>query len=94
MMSADNVPIEKLMNIGLACCAWLRPLGIRTKQDLHAWPFADLYKAVKQRIPYCNAVFLYAVAGALMDTHWNDIPPDMKKELRGVAARINQELKK
>ncbi|MEQ1849633.1 MAG: TfoX/Sxy family DNA transformation protein [Candidatus Peribacteraceae bacterium] len=90
----QSTPVEELKNLGPKCRDWLEPLKIRTRGDLDAWSFEDLYRAVRTRVPHCNAVFLYAVAGALLDIGWNEIPPDMKNKLLDIARSVDQEIKK
>lgn len=40
-----------------------------------------------------NALMLYAMEGALSDTHWNDSPDERKAELRRISARIKKQHK-
>lgn len=91
--ASDDTPVKNLLNLGPKCETWLHPVGIRTLGDLKRMPLEELYESVKRRTPQCNAVFLYAIFGALTNTHWNLIPPDVKQQLLGIAQNIDQKLK-
>lgn len=93
MLLNDDTPIGQLLNLGPACKRWLHPIGIRTRGDLRWISLEELYEKVKRRIPQCNGVFLYAVFGALTDTHWNDVPRDIQKQLLEKARNIDRRLK-
>jgi hypothetical protein len=41
----------------------------------------DAYRAVRTRGFRASKVLLYAIEGALMDVHWNDIPAERKEAL-------------
>ena len=93
MYPDPDTPVEDLMNLGPASGRWLHPVGVRTLGDLKAVPLGVLYEKVKRMKPRCNAVFLYAVFGALTNTHWNLLPPDIKRQLRDGARIVNAKLK-
>lgn len=95
MTTDDDTPVEKLLNLGPACKRWLLQIGVRTRGDLRRTPLEELYEKVKRCTPQCNGVFLYAVFGALTDTHWNALPRDIQKQLletaRGIDTRLRNE---
>lgn len=88
-MQNDITPVEDLLNIGPACKKWLHDLGIRTRGDLSRIPLEELYEKVKRCKPQCNAVFLYAVVGALHETHWSALPRDLQLHLLAIARKID-----
>lgn len=93
MFPDEDTPVEDLMNLGPASVRWLHPVGIKTLGDLKSIPLGVLYEKVKRRIPRCNSAFLYAVFGALTNTHWNSLPPDIKRQLLAGARIVNEKLK-
>jgi DNA transformation protein len=41
----------------------------------------EAYARIKQRDIKVSKVLLYALQGALCDTHWNDLPSHIKEQL-------------
>ncbi|MBL8163093.1 MAG: TfoX/Sxy family protein [Anaerolineae bacterium] len=63
--------------------AWLHEVGIHSFADLEALGAVEAYKRLKARFPRevsLNA--LWGLQGALLNLHWNAIPPEMKAELK------------
>ena len=92
-MRSEDTPVEDLLNLGPACKKWLHLLGIRTLSDLRRESLEELYEKVKRCTPQCNAVFLYAVVGALHDTHWNALPRDLQLHLLAIARQVDARLR-
>jgi hypothetical protein len=92
-VQSDSTPVEDLLNLGPKCSEWLHSLGIYTLRDLKAIPLEELYEKVKRCVPHCNGVFLYAVFGAITDTHWNAIPRDIQAQLLQMARKIDVKIK-
>lgn len=59
----------------------LRAIGINTHADLERTGAVEAYRRIRARDINVSKVMLYALQGALMDIHWNDIPPDLKARL-------------
>ena len=59
----------------------LRAIGINTHADLKRLGAVEAYRRIRARNINVSKVMLYALEGALMDIHWNDIPPDLKARL-------------
>lgn len=72
---------EKLRNIGPKSAAWLRQVGLRTREDLQAVGAVDAYMRVKRAGFRPGLNLLYAIEGALLDCHWQDIPEARRHEL-------------
>ncbi|MFQ5570397.1 MAG: TfoX/Sxy family protein [Rhodothermales bacterium] len=73
----------KLKNIGPTMTEWLHEIGIHTKADLEDLGAAMAYKMLKHRRPKdVNILALYALQGAIMDVHWNALPPEVKDRLK------------
>lgn len=70
-----------LKNLGNTSINWLRAIGINSYQELKAMGPVEAYSRIKDRNIKVSKVFLYALEGALTDTHWNDLDPDLKKQL-------------
>ena len=64
----------KLRNIGPKSAAWLRQVGLRSREDLeHAGPVGAYLKVRRAGFkPSLN--LLYALEGALLDCHWQEVP--------------------
>ena len=72
---------EKLRNIGPKSAAWLRQVGLRTREDLEAAGPLDAYMRVRRAGFRPSLNLLYALEGALRDIHWQEVPDERRKEL-------------
>lgn len=70
-----------LKNLGMASVNILHAIGVNSYDDLSKMGAVDAYKRIKARGIHVSKVMLYALQGALMDVHWNDLSPDLKKQL-------------
>ena len=71
----------KLRNVGPKSAAWLRQVGLRTREDLAAIGAVDAYMRVKRAGFKPSLNLLYALEGALCDCHWQDVPEARRTEL-------------
>lgn len=71
----------KLRNIGPKSAAWLRQVGLRTREDLAAVGAVEAYMRVKRAGFKPTLNLLYALEGALLDCHWQDVPEARRHEL-------------
>lgn len=82
--------LADLRNLGPASEEQLRAVGIETPEHLDAIGSVEAFVRLKQT--YGSAVtlvFLYALEGALLDVHWNELPPGVKTErVREAKARL------
>lgn len=79
-----NRPFNELLelkNIGTASANILHSVGINSYDDLKAVGAVEAYRRIKQRDIKVSKVMLYALQGALMNTHWNDLAPELKYQL-------------
>ena len=77
-----NRPIEALKNLGPQAVAALAEVGIDDEAELRAVGPVAAYRRLKQARPRAVTwVFLYALQGALTDTHWNELPAELKAAL-------------
>lgn len=71
----------KLRNIGPKSMAWLRQTGVRSLEDLKAVGSLAAYVRVKRAGFRPSLNLLYALEGAILDCHWQDIPDARRAEL-------------
>lgn len=76
-----NDELQHLRNLGKTSAQWLHAVGIHSLSDLKRLGAVDAYRAVKARGFRASKVLLYAIEGALLDVHWNDIPAERKDAL-------------
>lgn len=70
-------------NIGPKTIEWLHEVGIHTQVDLEDLGAVEAYKRLKAAFPHkvtLNA--LYGLQAAILNIHWNALPPDMKEDLK------------
>ena len=72
---------EKLRNIGPKSMAWLRQTGVRTLDDLKAVGALSAFVRVKRAGFKPSLNLLYALEGAILDCHWQEIPDLRRSEL-------------
>ena len=75
----------KLRNIGPKSAAWLRQVGLRTREDLAAAGTVDAYMRVRRAGFKPGLNLLYAIEGALNDCHWQEVPEPRRVELVAAA---------
>ncbi|HKE48187.1 MAG TPA: TfoX/Sxy family protein [Rhodanobacteraceae bacterium] len=73
--------MTKIRNVGPKSAAWLRQVGVRTNEDLARIGPVDAFLKVKRAGFRPSLNLLYAMAGALADCHWAELPEDRKQEL-------------
>jgi DNA transformation protein len=80
-MTLSHSELLQLKNLGMASVNILRAVGINTYADLKRTGAVEAYRRIKARDINVSKVMLYALQGALMDVHWNDLSPDLKRQL-------------
>lgn len=78
-----NDELQHLKNLGKTSVQWLHASGIHNANDLRRLGAVSAYRAVRARGFRASKVLLYAIEGALLDVHWNEIPAAHKAELNG-----------
>jgi len=71
----------KLRNIGPKSMAWLRQTGVRSLEDLQSVGALAAFVRVKRAGFRPSLNLLYALEGAILDCHWQDIPDARRAEL-------------
>lgn len=72
---------EKLRNVGPKSAAWLRQVGVRTQDDLIANGAVGAFIKVKRAGFRPSLNLLYALEGALLGCHWQQVPEERRAEL-------------
>jgi len=81
MSSTQSGNLSELKNLGAASVNILHAVGVNSYEELQEVGSVGVYKRIKSRGIHVSKVMLYALQGALMDKHWNDLDPDLKKKL-------------
>ncbi len=71
----------KLRNIGPKSAAWLRQVGLRTREDLESVGAVQAFVRVKRAGFKPSLNLLYSLEGALADCHWQEIPEARRQAL-------------
>lgn len=69
---------DKLRNVGPKSAAWLRQVGVRTQGDLEALGAVAAFIKVKRAGFRPSLNLLYALEGALLGCHWQQVPEDRR----------------
>jgi len=76
-----NKDDNKIRNVGPKSAAWLRQVGVRTQEDLVRLGPVDAFMKVKRAGFRPSLNLLYALAGAIENCHWADLPDGTKAAL-------------
>lgn len=80
-MNVAQSELLELKNLGMATVNILHAIGIHTYEDLAETGAVAAYQKIKGRGIHVSKVMLYALQGALMDVHWNELSPELKNQL-------------
>ncbi len=80
-MPQQHSELLQLKNLGAASVNILHAIGVNSHEDLQSIGAAEAYARIKERGIHISKVMLYALQGALMDVHWNDLDPELKQSL-------------
>ena len=72
---------DKLRNVGPKSAAWLRQVGLHSREDLEAAGPVDAFMRVKRAGFRPSMNLLYALEGALLDCHWQEVPQARREQL-------------
>lgn len=72
---------DKIRNVGPKSAAWLRQVGVRTLDDLRAIGPVEAFMKVRRAGFRPSLNLVYALEGALLDCHWQQVPDDRRSEL-------------
>lgn len=71
----------KLRNIGPKSAAWLRQVGLHTPEALAEAGSVDAFMRIKRAGFRPSLNLLYALEGAILDCHWQDVPHPRREQL-------------
>ena len=72
-----------MRNMGPKSRQWLASIDVHTLDDVVSLGVIETYKRVKAAYPEKVSLnLLYALQAALLDLPWNELPPDIKRELK------------
>jgi hypothetical protein len=71
----------KIRNVGPKSAAWLRQVGVRSLEDLRVLGVVGTFMKVRRAGFRPSLNLLYALEGAVLDCHWQDVPDDRRGEL-------------
>ena len=80
-MNTHHSELLQLKNLGMASVNILHAIGINTHSELRKVGAVEAYRRIKARDINVSKVMLYALQGALLNVHWNDLSPDLKVQL-------------
>lgn len=75
----------KLLNIGGKSAAWLRQVGLRTHDDVASIGALEAFVRVKRAGFKPSLNLLYALEGALVGCHWQQVDINRRAELAAQA---------
>lgn len=72
-----------MKNMGPKGSEWLASIGVHTLEDVANLGVVETYRRVKAAYPdKVSLNMLYGLQAALLDLPWNELPPDIKEELK------------
>ncbi len=72
-----------MKNMGPKSREWLASVGVNTLDDVAKLGVVETYKRVKAAYPEKVSLnLLYGLQAALLDLPWNELPADIKEELK------------
>jgi hypothetical protein len=81
--------LTTLKNIGPRSTKWLNSVDINSPENLFDLGAVEAYLRVKAAYPELVSLnMLYALQGAILDIPWNELPQEMKEDLRHQAGEV------
>lgn len=77
----SETDLINLRNLGKTSVQWLRATGIHDAAELRRRGPVAAYCAVRAKGFRASRTLLFAIAGALQDTHWSQLDPAYKQQL-------------
>ena len=71
-----ETPVEELWNLGDLSGGWLRDEGITNFSELCEADLVQLYRALRAKHKQASRLMYYAMVGAVLNIHWNQIPEE------------------
>ena len=91
----EERPIATLKNLGPTTARDLAEVGVATFAQLQEVGPVDTWHRLNELRPkQYSLVGLYALAGALLDKEWKDLPAEYRTQLRDDAAKSGKKAKR
>jgi len=74
--------LSELKNLGPVGERRLLDIGISTRKDIEEFGPANIYRLLRERGYNVSIVMAYALQGAIMDLHWNELPEEIRQQLK------------
>jgi DNA transformation protein and related proteins len=72
-----------MKNLGPKSSEWLASVGVHSLEEVANLGVVETYKRVKAAYPEKVTLnMLWGLQAALLDIPWNELPPDIKEQLR------------
>lgn len=84
----------KLRNLGPSSRRWLTAVGIDSLEQLEDLGAVEVYLRVREASFGASFNLLWALQGAILDVAWNELPAEMKEDLRRQAGQASAERRK
>ena len=91
----DTRKISEIRNLGPACEKDLGAVGIETAGEIIELGAEDAFiqmllgrKAIGRSAKCCNALYLYAIYGAIEDIDWRKLPKQKKEQFKAFAKQL------
>jgi DNA transformation protein len=81
-------PARRIRNVGPVSQRWLAAVGIHDLDDLGQIGVVDACRLLRAHGYNVTLNMAWALAGALLDCDWRDVPEDVRRDLR---ARIGRQ---
>jgi DNA transformation protein len=81
----DKISLKNAKNIGATIEKRLNEIGVFSLADLAQMTPVKAYQSICKQNPnktFPVCYYLYSLHGALIDLHWDDLPTELKTELR------------
>ncbi len=76
---------EKMRNIGPKSAAWLRQVGLHSLDEITETGVVETFMKVRRAGFKPSLNLLYALEGAVLDCHWQEVPDARRTELVSAA---------
>lgn len=83
--------LQGLKNLGNTSILWLHTIGVNSREELEHKGAVQAYTEIKQRGIRVSKVLLYALHGAMINTHWNELDDHTKQQLVAQAQEFDRQ---
>jgi DNA transformation protein len=97
MTTPSSNSLSGVINIGVTIRKRLHEIGVFTLADLAKMTPVKAYQTICQRHPnktFPVCYYLYSLQRALLNLHWNDVPEDLKAELRQQVGKLKEKFQR